>query len=315
MTPPMVITPKPALSVLPATVGTICVRFNGNGLHFHANAEMYYMLNGYAVHYIGDEVFCQKPGECVFIPPYVPHKMDTESSEDTPVIFSAYFDDRLFSEFSDSSFCFHRLYPQFEGMKIPLSKSFSPEEKEEADILSRDALSEFSKGRNVSFEKLAAILSNFLRLLCSEPCEKKLTKTLYDKTVGIRKATKYMAEHYSEKIHLSDLCSVSIMSRSRFVDAFKNTVGMSTGKYLHILRLSLAESFLIFSKSTVDEIAKQTGLYNKSRLTSAFSEYFGTTPAKYRKEHRPTRLLEDLETRNRRSLNDDLIEHYKSNPI
>ncbi|MBQ9986415.1 MAG: AraC family transcriptional regulator [Oscillospiraceae bacterium] len=61
----------------------------------------------------------------------------------------------------------------------------------------------------------------------------------------------------------------------------------------------------------MDEIAKNSGLYDKSRLTSAFSEYFGTTPSEHRKLNRGSRLLEDLESRDLRALNDDIIEYYK----
>ncbi len=312
---PVIITPKPALLVLPATVGTICSRFSGSGFHLHDNAELYYVMSGTATHYIGDNVFFQKPGDCVFVPPYIPHKIDTANSEDTPILFSAYFDDRIWVKFGFSSFCFHRAYPQFEGMEIPLFKNFSPSEKETADRLSREALSEFSQGVKLSFKKLSQILAEFLRLFCSSPSKKKLTTTMYDQTIGIAKATRHISKHYHEKITLSELCSIAMMSRSRFVDAFKSTVGMSSGRYLHILRLTYADNLLIFSKENMEEIAKQTGLYNKSRLSSAFSDYFGVSPSKYRKLFRPVRLRQDLETRNSRALNDEIIEYYKNNLI
>ncbi|MBE6911761.1 MAG: helix-turn-helix domain-containing protein [Ruminococcaceae bacterium] len=309
---PLIITPKTTLLVLPATVGTICSRFSGNGLHLHDNAEMYYLMSGSAIHYIGDKTYFQKPGDCIFVPPFVPHTIDTSASEDTPILFTFYFNERIFSDFGISSFCLHRTYPQFEGMSLPLFRSFSSKEKEIADSLSRDALSEFSKKKNLSFEKLSHILTDFLRLLSVSPTEKKLTKTLFEQTICIMKTARYITEHYCEKITLSELCSVSTMSRSRFVEAFKHTTGMSSGRYLHILRLTCADHLLMFSKDTVDEIAKNTGLYNKSRLTSAFSEHFGITPAKYRKAMRPARLRADLETRNSRAMNDDIIEYFKN---
>ena len=312
---PVTITPKPALLVLPATVGTICSRFSSNGLHLHDNAELYYMMSGTATHCIEDKTFFQQPGDCVFIPPYTPHKIDTATSEDTPILLSIYFNERIFSEYGRSSFCLHRLHPQFEGREIPVFRRFSPEEKELADKISREALSEFSKAKNLSFKKLSDILADFLLLLAASPSPKKLTKTMYEQTIGVAKAVRYISQHCPEKITLSELCSVSTMSRSRFVEAFKNNVGMSSGRYIHILRLCFADHLLIFSKDTVDEIAKQVGLYNKSRLTSAFSEHYGMTPSQFRKVMRPTRLVEDLETRKTRSLNDDIIEYYKNNPI
>lgn len=103
-------------------------------------------------------------------------------------------------------------------------------------------------------------------------------------TVG-QMAMKYISEHYTKQISISDICHELGYSKSTVLSAFKREFNTTINSYLNSLRLSHAERLLEEDGLTINEIALATGFTNQSYFSKVFSAKYGTPPSEKRKEH------------------------------
>ena len=64
--------------------------------HYHDNHELYFLVDGTVKYMIGDEIFCVRKGNFVFVPKGIPHKTDSEA---------CCRNERMLVCFDDSVFC------------------------------------------------------------------------------------------------------------------------------------------------------------------------------------------------------------------
>ncbi len=89
------------------------------------------------------------------------------------------------------------------------------------------------------------------------------------------------AEHHYSKSHVSH--------------TFKEISGISFGDLLGYLRVADAENALLSSDATMVEIAADCGFSDPKYFTRTFVNWFGESPAEYRRRHRPmTRRDDDI---------------------
>ncbi len=69
---------------------------------------------------------------------------------------------------------------------------------------------------------------------------------------------------------------------------FENTFGTSPSRYLRSRRLARARAVLEASDMPIADIATLYCFYDQAKFTHAFREVYKTTPARYRRERRPT---------------------------
>lgn len=253
-------------------------------LHWHDHVQIWYILGGTMKQIINNEEYIQKPGSCALILPYMIHNIDTRESEGAPHILSISFTDRFINDLGHPFFSYFNEYAHFDGRQIPIFTEFSDRRKETADALVGAMLDEFSRHKDMSFEKLGELLVSFLRLLCdgsepAAPCK----KHIFDRANDITNVVKFMMDHYHEKIGIDDFCAVSLMSRSRFTSSFKSITGKTAIEFLHSLRISQAMQILMASDKTTAEVASLVGLSDKSHLSRAFRDMIGMSPKEYRR--------------------------------
>ncbi|MBQ2743974.1 MAG: helix-turn-helix domain-containing protein [Oscillospiraceae bacterium] len=262
-------------------------KYKTDFLHLHDHVQIWYVLQGTMKHIIGERKYIQKPGSCAVILPYITHTIDTRESENTPHILSLSFTDHFVNKLGHPFFSYFNEYAHFDNRQIPVFTEFSEENKETADNLAESMIEEFSKHKEMSFEKLGDHLVSLLHLLCdgSESVASAKNLTL-DHTHDIANVVRFMIDHYSEKIGIDDFCKVSMMSRRRFMDNFRNITGKTAIEFLHTLRLSQAMMMLMFTDKKTLEIAKLVGLSDKSHLSRTFREKLGMSPSEYRERLR-----------------------------
>ena len=98
--------------------------------------------------------------------------------------------------------------------------------------------------------------------------------------------TAWLEEHFSENISLGDFADAFGYSRQHISTLFHEITGTSFSDYLRQLRLLEAQRLLVTTKLTVTEISERSGFPNPKALHTAFGNYFGMTPANYRRENR-----------------------------
>ena len=268
-------------------------------LHYHDYVQIWYVLTGVLQHSVGNTEYLQTAGSCVIVLPFTEHAINTLDSEDTPVALSVSFTDSFFTAKGFDFFSYLKEYAHFEGYSIPEYVLLHGSEKEAADRLARNMLSEFSPKSNPDFHKLSGFLRDFMRLLCRDPAQKKDLSLIIERTEPILRAVRYIATHSSEKIKREDLCALTAMSRTNFSKAFKEVTGTTTKDFLLGLRIRRAQYLLQYTDKSLNEIAADTGLYDKSRLTHIFREHFGISPVQFRYKTRPEAIESDKQTRRR----------------
>jgi AraC-like DNA-binding protein len=78
----------------------------------------------------------------------------------------------------------------------------------------------------------------------------------------------------------AEACS---LSRSHFGHLFRSAMGMSFGKFCQRTRLGFVAHRLLYSSSTVEAIAEQTGFVDVSHLSRTFAKHYSCSPSEYRK--------------------------------
>ena len=81
------------------------------------------------------------------------------------------------------------------------------------------------------------------------------------------------------------LASLAGMSKSGFVERFRQVMGHQPGTYLRRWRLDRAAEALQHSNTTIDAIAATVGYASQEAFSRAFQSRFGTSPSVWRGAH------------------------------
>ena len=96
----------------------------------------------------------------------------------------------------------------------------------------------------------------------------------------IYKVLTYIAEHYTEKLTLSDLAQQVFLSNHYLCRRFKQVVGISPMDYVANLRMTKAKELLIQGIS-VEETCARVGYGNLSHFSRQFHQKTGMSPRQY----------------------------------
>ncbi len=290
------------LSKLPMSI-EFCEEYKTDSPHWHDYVQIWYVERGTLIHTVNNKVYIQKPGSFITVPPYTVHNIDTTSSPKPPRFALISFSDRFLLDNGFRFFSYFRKYARFEERELPLFRELDGKIAKIGERIVARLEKEFSKGNNMSFRRLARILSNLLRVLTGESrsADRRGFICSAEKANAITNAVRYMTNHYSEKISLDMLCSVSRMSRSSFTKSFRAVCGRSSSEYLLSIRLSRAMLLLGLTDLNLTEIAKSVGLVTKNRLAHEFSNAIGIPPMEYRRRIREDAIECDRKLSERRA--------------
>jgi AraC family transcriptional regulator len=95
----------------------------------------------------------------------------------------------------------------------------------------------------------------------------------------------FIESHLAEDIALEDLASVAGSSRFHFSRAFREATGFPPYRFLIHRRIDAAKTLLLQDTLTIAEIAEQCGFNSQSQFSAMFRRVFGSSPARFRREH------------------------------
>ena len=124
-----------------------------------------------------------------------------------------------------------------------------------------------------------------LCLLMQEVLERFMSAMFREKDKGnpyIRKALRYLCDHFSEHLELEQAAQYVGLSPSYFSTLFRQTVGVSFREYLNWLRIEESKRLLLSRQHTLAEIAVSVGFPDQSYYCKVFKKTVGVTPGKYR---------------------------------
>lgn len=99
----------------------------------------------------------------------------------------------------------------------------------------------------------------------------------------IARALKSIHERAHLQWTVESLAHEAGMSRSRFAERFRDLLGMAPMAYLSEWRLQKALAMLDKSRSSVQQIASESGYLSPAAFTRAFAGRFGVPPSEYRR--------------------------------
>ncbi len=101
----------------------------------------------------------------------------------------------------------------------------------------------------------------------------------------LRRVLDFVEANLADDIALADLASVAGSSRFHFSRAFRDATGFPPYRYLVQRRIAVAKDLLLADVLTTEEIAAQCGFRSTAQFAAMFKQVFGTTPARFRREH------------------------------
>lgn len=262
---------------------SIPLDFDRVPLHWHDDMEIIYIKKGHGYVTVdlkqykvsGSTIVLILPGQLHSIEQYEDLSMEYEN-----IIFHM---NMLFPRTEDSSST-DFLRPLVNG-KLSVPTIFTPLSEHYTAIAScMDACDEICKTKPDGYELFikGKLYEFFFQLstLCREEKNGYALKSL-DK---MKLITKYIENHYMEKIRIADIAKVSGFSESHFMRYFKDTMGTSFIDYLREYRLTMAARLLLASDASILSIAEEVGFDNLSYFNRAFKKEYQMTPSQYRRQ-------------------------------
>lgn len=100
------------------------------------------------------------------------------------------------------------------------------------------------------------------------------------------RAVSHIREHFREAVAVPDLAAMAGLSVRQFNRLFQQVFQSSPRSFLIKTRIQAACQELRSGDDDLKDIALRSGFCDQSALTLHFRQHMGTTPSRYRKEHR-----------------------------
>ena len=259
------------------------------GMHEQEFYEINIITSGNGVHYINNNLVPAKEGDVFIIPPRVSHGYVGGKGFDVfHIILSDAFMNKYVADLQQlpSFFTLFGAEPLMRGktsypLHLTLSKEmFNP---------TINILFEITRYNNYGDPSECLVRSNLamvsIALLCSTyATSNPNTDFSFSEERAMMESISYIHERYFEKITIDDLLQIAHMSRTTYIQRFKDICKMSPAAYITKTRIESASVMLTNTSMSVSEIAYRTGFYDASHFTKSFENFYNISPIEYRKQ-------------------------------
>lgn len=124
-----------------------------------------------------------------------------------------------------------------------------------------------------------------LCMLMQEAVESFMSAAFYEEDKGnphIRKALRYMWDHYSQHLELAQVAEFVQLSPSYFSSLFCQVVGVPFREYLRRIRIEESKRLLLSKDYSLADVAVSVGFPDQSYYCKVFRQVVGVSPRKYR---------------------------------
>lgn len=100
----------------------------------------------------------------------------------------------------------------------------------------------------------------------------------------IKKVVKFIQKNYNRPVGNNQLAAVAGVSMNQLLRDFRANIGLSPQAYMRREQIRNACIMLNTTLLSIDEIAEQTGFFDRYHFSKIFRKVTGITPGKYRKK-------------------------------
>jgi AraC-like DNA-binding protein len=256
-------------------------------MHEQEFYEINIIVKGSGMHYIKDNKILAKVGDVFIIPPFVPHGYYANESFD---VFHLLLSNDFMNKYREDLQQIPGFFALFSAEPLMRSKTRTALHLTlDKGTMSRangflNALTTLTDYQN-AYQCLNSSYTTmlFIMFLCEIYSSNFSFSKEMTKDECIMSTLSYIHEHYQEKITLNDLVKLSRMSRSSYINKFKEICKMPPLTYLTKTRIDVAEDLLTETDLPVSEIAFRTGFYDCSHFAKSFTAEKGVSPFQYKK--------------------------------
>ncbi len=256
--------------------------------HYHEIFSIWYNLSGeYEMYFNGETIRCT-PGTLIFMPPFATHAMNTENIDlkKTEIISISFPRDALRNRKTP-------VYPLSYnkiacGRKtVPLCLHLVGAEKDEADKLFSESLSEYSKRSDMHRTRIFENIDGIIKLLLRHS-EKTLTASSLSAAIkrsdDIAKIAGDVFLNYTKSPSLPQSAKELGMTERGLRKLFKSITDTTHREFSAAIRAMEAVKLLKFTSKSIAEIADECGYTDNSHLTKTFINLFGSAPLQLRRD-------------------------------
>jgi AraC-like DNA-binding protein len=252
--------------------------------HWHEDFEMIHMKEGSADFRVGNEAFCVRAGESLFVNSGEIHSgnsIDPLGCNYYAIVFSLSF---LNSLLSDS--CQRFILSLSLKNTCLVHKPDISENSDEINKIVEEIIAAISF-RETGYELF--VKSSLFMLLSVFQRYGLIINTVYasessrSHEIRIKKVIDYITRHYHDHICLDELSSLVNMSRYNFCRFFKEHTGVTPFEYINLYRINAAYILLQEGDCNVTDAAIQSGFDNMSYFARTFKKYKNVAPSSVKK--------------------------------
>lgn len=259
-------------------------------LHWHEEAEFFYILEGAALVQIGTNYYPTRAGEAVFIHGGDIHAVYPLGDEGCS-FFAVVFNMKLLRSGINDTVQNDYILPLIESSKsLPLQYSYH-ENGERAILANLDSIMQTLEQKNLGHE--LAVKAHLYLILANIAAHNRWINrhipslAVSNRIDSLKTVLNYIGTYYMNRITIKDMASLIFMSEGHFCRFFKAMVRQTPIEYINSFRINKAADLIQHSNRKILDIAMEVGFDNLSYFIKKFREQMNSTPAQYRERAVP----------------------------
>ena len=246
--------------------------------HFHNHLEIYYLTAGERIYFIRDRTYHIRPGDMVVLSSNIVHRAYSVGGgrpNHEWIILEVY--QPMLASMRE---LFGRSGPEEALRGVFGVLRLGQEEQSQVRSWIYGIMREM-KERQYGYEAMvrcimAQLLAFIIRRMSQEASAERVTA----KNTRMLEIADYLAAHSNQKLSLDKIAERFYISKYHLCRTFKQATGFTLAEYINTSRVMRARELL---RSSITEIAEETGFESGTHFGKVFKQYMGTPPLAYRK--------------------------------
>lgn len=256
--------------------------------HFHAEYQLFVVLQGSGTRFIGDHVKAFKSGDMIFNGPNLPHlwRSDPEYFEGNKKLWTRglviYFHEGFLGKSLLEKEEAIRLKQLF--MKVSRGLEITGRTAAQVSNMMKELLPLEGFERVLQLLKILHVLANTTeyQLLSSAGYRNSLKEA---DTHRMNKVHAYVMKNFRNKISLDQVAAIAYMTPSSFSRYFKTHANKTFSEFVSEIRIGHACKLLIENKINISQACYESGFQTLSNFNRQFKTITQRTPLEYKKEY------------------------------